>query len=99
MSLGSGGWSRALEPALHLIMIDQAGLLHDRFARGEDGKVRNAADVEARRELRMTFRVYLYYYCFPGHVFGSLCDFGPPSCMGRTTQPKNQPAPERELRA
>src|SRR4051794_36966355 len=64
MSLGSRRWGRALKPGFHLIVVHQAGLLHNRLAGGEDGEVRNAPNVEARRQLRIPLGVYLYYYGF-----------------------------------
>jgi len=57
-------------------VVHQAGLPHHGFPGNEDGEVRNAANVEARRKFRITFRIYLDDDGFARHVFGSFLDLG-----------------------
>ena len=60
--------TRRLQPAFHLIVIHQSRLLHHGPPAGKDREVRDAADLEARGQLRMAFGIDLHHHCLPGHV-------------------------------
>ena len=63
------------EPALHLIVVHQAGLLSDHAAAGEHHEVGDAVDVEAPRKLRIFFRVHFQHHRTARHVRGSARHF------------------------
>ena len=55
-SSGRNG-SGAPEPLLHLVVLDQTGLLHDHAASGEDEEVGYATNLETSGKLRVLFGI------------------------------------------
>lgn len=69
-------WSSRFQPGLQLLMANNTRLLNDWPAVIEHRKVRNAANVEPRRELRMAFRINLQNHGLTRHVCSSARDLG-----------------------
>jgi len=71
---GDGGRRRP-QPVLHLLMVHQSGLLHDRPPSIEHREVRYALDPESSRKLRIAFRINLHHHGFAGQISSSLRNF------------------------
>ena len=63
------------QPLLHLIVAYHAGLLRHQATAGENGKVRDAANIEASRERRVFLGVHFQHHGFAGHLRGSTSHF------------------------
>jgi hypothetical protein len=64
------------QPLLHLLVADEACLLEDRAASGENYEVGDTADVKTCSQFRMRFGVDLEDNCFSGHILGGTRDLG-----------------------
>ena len=82
-SSGCGGGGCA-EPVLHDVVTDEAGLLLDEMACGEDGEVGDTADVVASGQLGVALGVDLEDEGLPGHVGGGAGDLGGGGAAGAT---------------
>jgi hypothetical protein len=71
-----GNRSRAPQPLVHLIMFYHAGLLGHQAAAGENRKVRDAANIEARRECRIFLGIDFQHHSFARHFRRSASHFG-----------------------
>jgi hypothetical protein len=73
----TGGLSRGgAKPLLHLRVVDQAGLLEDGAASGQNDEVGDAPDLETGGELRVGFGVDLEDDGLAGHIGCGACDLG-----------------------
>jgi len=83
------GWSAnhhgRLEPRLHLVVADETGLLMHELASGEDGEVRDAADVVAGGELSVLVGVDLEDDGLSSQIGSGAGDFG--SCHAARATP------------
>lgn len=89
---------RALEPALHLIVRDDAGLLMHEASVSQDDERGDAAHVEPCAELAVLIRIDLQH-----HSFASPCSWrrapprARPSGTERTMPPRNRRAREQAI--
>jgi hypothetical protein len=72
------------QPLLHLFVADQARLLKDLAASGENDEVWDSADIETGCQFGMGLGVDFEHDCFSGHVLGGAGYFGRGRATGST---------------
>src|SRR5690348_9624487 len=58
------------KPLLHLLVVNKPGLLDQRPAAMEDGKIGNAPNLKSCRQFGIALRINLYHYRLSCHISG-----------------------------